>query len=124
MKAERIEQEHGTLITFEHTFFIPSGAHKEATIAHLVRYERSHRQAVEIFVEKNLAYGDNFIYGGVVGCVHELLGCMGRLFTLCLQDPFYGKGNKVDIINALTDMANYAHMTQILISLNRWEPKL
>ena len=116
------ENEQGHTVSFTVQFNIPKGNNNIEE--RLAQYHFQVNQNMNIFRDRNEAYGDAFLIGGVAGCVHELLGCIMKLVVLSLKAPLAGRANKEKVTNALRDTANFATMALILIALDRWDVKL
>jgi hypothetical protein len=73
----------------------------------------------DIFAEKNRQYGDAIRFGGAIGAVMELIGCVARLQTLVVLND--GPYDLEAIYNALRDAHNYANIATMLVTDDNWK---
>lgn len=82
-------------------------------------------EAITIFSEKNIEYGDAIRETGVIGSVTEIVGCSARLKRLVLRSKDHGRSNISSLRkNILMDVLIYSLITLMWLDEENWEGEL
>lgn len=80
-------------------------------------------EGLDLFREKNAAYGDSIEECGLLGVAVELISIAGRLKQLVLRNPRHGRDAIEQLENVLIDAHNYGSIAMYMLRTKNWEGK-
>ena len=84
------------------------------------QYNEAVKLAREVFLRKNLEYGDSIRFGGGLSACYNIVGPAMRLIPIVFHSKDHGLSNSKIVRGILIDILNYAAIGLFFMSEGNW----